>query len=107
MDETKNAIEELNGHEFMGNKISVELSHSKVRTKPGINCSLMIFGLQLTSVVNHLDVRLGLPLLLTTMNNELACFTIRMQIFTFTHILADFRIKIKFLSSFYVKLLIE
>lgn len=35
-EETKTAIQELNGHEFMGNKISVELSHSKVRQKPGI-----------------------------------------------------------------------
>ena len=35
-EETKTAIQELNGYEFMGNKISVEESRSKVRTKPGI-----------------------------------------------------------------------
>jgi len=34
-DETKIAIESLNGTEFMGTKISVEASHSKVRPKPG------------------------------------------------------------------------
>ena len=42
-EETKNAIQELNGSEFMGNKISVEESHSKVRTKPGIHCFLLYF----------------------------------------------------------------
>lgn len=36
-DEAKLAIEALNGTEFMGVKISVEASHSKVRPKPGIH----------------------------------------------------------------------
>lgn len=35
-DEAKLAIEALNGSEFMGVKISVEASHSKVRPKPGM-----------------------------------------------------------------------
>ncbi|CAG2110545.1 unnamed protein product, partial [Medioppia subpectinata] len=35
-EETKKAIEELNGFEFMGKKLSVEVSRSKVRTKPGM-----------------------------------------------------------------------
>ena len=35
-DEAKLAIETLNGSEFMGVKISVEASHSKVRPKPGM-----------------------------------------------------------------------
>jgi hypothetical protein len=34
-DESKIAIQALNGIEFMGTKISVEASHSKVRPKPG------------------------------------------------------------------------
>lgn len=35
-DETKLAIDSLNGTEFKGTKISVEASHSKVRPKPGM-----------------------------------------------------------------------
>ncbi|RWS30094.1 RNA-binding protein 4B-like isoform X2 [Leptotrombidium deliense] len=35
-DESKIAIESLNGSEFMGVKITVEASHSKVRPKPGM-----------------------------------------------------------------------
>ncbi|XP_054169206.1 RNA-binding protein 4B-like [Oppia nitens] len=34
--ETKTAIQELNGYEFMGSKLSVAISHSKVRPKPGM-----------------------------------------------------------------------
>lgn len=35
-DESKVAIEALNGSEYMGVKITVEASHSKVRPKPGM-----------------------------------------------------------------------
>jgi len=35
-EESKHAIEALNGSEYMGVKITVEASHSKVRPKPGI-----------------------------------------------------------------------
>ena len=34
-EESKHAIEALNGSEYMGVKITVEASHSKVRPKPG------------------------------------------------------------------------
>ncbi|XP_023242489.1 RNA-binding protein lark-like [Centruroides vittatus] len=35
-DEAKTVIEALNNFEFMGSKITVEISHSKVRQKPGM-----------------------------------------------------------------------